>query len=128
MSSEQLWRAFYNCRDQDSVVAVLSQYSYTTVQCTKDSIINLTLLHWAAIKGWTRVCQLLIEQYQVDPDRRDTNGWTPLHWACVNNETDTVKYLVSNGYSDPLIKDNKGRTPLYRSSGKARHYLKDIIG
>ena len=119
MSSLQLLSAFWDCTDQDRAVAVLSQYSYTTVQCTKDYY-NYTLLHLAAHSGWTRVCQLLIEQYQIDPDCRDTYGLTPLYCACITNKTDTVKYLVSNGYCDPLIKDNIGQTPLDRSRVEVR--------
>ena len=33
-----------------------------------------TALHYAAYNGWTDVCRLLVEQYQVDPHCRDSMG------------------------------------------------------
>ena len=140
MSSWELWIAFWDCTNQEEAVALLSQYSSTTVQSTrgsynytllhsaKDSITDYTLLHWAASSGWTRVCQLLTDKYQIDPDCRDTLGRTPLYCACITNKTDTVHYLVSNCYCDPLIKATNGRTAFDYSSGEIRDYLEDIIG
>ena len=127
MSSRQLWIAFIRCTDQDKAVALLSLYSYTTVQSAKDSY-NRTLLHGAAIRDWTRVCQLLTDKYQIDPDCRDIIGQTPLHCACITNKTDTVHYLVSNCFCDPLIKATNGRTAFDNSSRVVKDYLEDIIG
>ncbi len=127
MSSRQLWIAFIRCTDQDKAVALLSLYSYTTVQCTK-SISGWTLLHYAATRGWTRVCQLLTDKYQIDPDCRNTYGWTPLYCACSSNKTDTVHCLVTNCYCDPLIKTTYGQTAFDYSSEEVRDYLEDIIG
>ncbi len=136
MSSKELYDAFLNCSNQDEAVSLLSQYSSTTVKSTIDSS-NSTLLHRAARRSWTRVCQILVEEYQVYPECRTTWGETPLHdacsntplyWACNSNRTDTVEYLVSNCYCDPLIKDNVGDTPFNWSSGVVRDYLKHIIG
>ena len=127
MDSWQLWSAFRDCTDQDSAVALLSQYSYTTVQSANDYT-DWTLLHYAAGKGWTRVCQLLTDKYQIDPDCRNIYGETPLHYACDNNMTDTVHCLVTNCYCNPLIKTTNGQTPYDRSSEVVRDYLEDIIG
>lgn len=134
MSSEQLWRAFCSCTDQEEAVALLSLYSYTTVQSANDYS-NSTLLHSAATRGWTRVCQLLTDKYQIDPDCRDIIGRTPLHCACLYNKTDTVHYLVSHCYCDPLIKAtngwtafNRGQTAVDKSYGVVKDYLEDIIG
>ncbi len=126
MNSRQLYWAFDRCTDQEEAVAILSQYSYTTVQSASYS--NETLLHIAAISGWTRVCQLLTDKYQIDPDCRNTFGETPLYCACLHNRTDTVHYLVSHCYCDPLIKATIGRTAFDDSSEEVKDYLEDIIG
>ncbi len=123
MNSKELYSAFYNCSTQDAAVSLLSQHSYTTVNSAKE----YTLLHRAAAENWTRVCQLLINQYQIDPDCSDTTGCTPLHLACIKNNTDTVSYLLLNGYCDPLIKNNNGDTPFDCSSGSVKDFLEDII-
>ena len=131
MNSRQLWSAFDRCTDQEEAVALLSQYSSTTVQSARYYINDTpsdTLLHGAAIRGWTRVCQLLIDEYQIDPECRNIYGSTPLYYACVNYKTDTVHYLVSHCYCNPLIKDTDGQTPYDNSSEEVRDYLEDIIG
>ena len=58
------------------------------------------------------MCRLLVEQYQVDPHCRDSDGETALHWASIHNHLDTVQYLVSSVCCDPLTEDNRGFTPL----------------
>ncbi len=128
INGRELKAAFDSCSTQDEAVSLLAQYSSTIVKRTKGSD-NYTLLHGAAERGWTRVCQVLVEEHEVKTECRDTWGRTPLHWACDYNRTDTVQYLVANGYSDPLIKNNNGETPFDGSSEPGvRDYLEDIIG
>ena len=130
MTTRQLWSDFYSSSNQDQAISHLSRFTTTTIKKEKDQYSNSdwTLLHYAARKGWTRACRVLVEEYGVDTDCRDNAGWTPLHWACLNNHTDTVKLLVRNGYSDPLIKTNRGDTPFDESEGVTREYLSEIIG
>ena len=127
MTTEQLWDAFYDSSNQDQAISHLSRFT-TTIKKEKDQYDNGTVLHCAARNDWTRACQVLVEEYELDPECRDVMGWTPLHWACANNNTDTIVLLVGNGYSDPLIKDNRGYTPLDTSYGVSREYLSEIIG
>ena len=107
MTTGQLWSAFVNSSNQDQAISHLSRFTTTRIKKEKDPCGKWTQLHFAAARrGWTRACQVLVEEYGVDTECRDGNGWTPLHYACFHNHTDTVILLVSNGYSDPLIKDN----------------------
>ena len=128
MTTGQLWIDFVSSSNQDQAISHLSRFTTTTIKKEKDPLYNGTLLHWAAESGWTRACQVLVEEYGVDTECRDYFGRTPLHWACLYNHTDTVKLLVSNGYSDPLIKNNRGYTPFEWSKGVTREYLSEIIG
>ena len=128
MTTEQLWSDFYNSSNQDQAISHLSRFTTTRIKKEKSPLYNWTLLHRADESGWTRACQVLVEEYGVDTECRDDFGWTPLHLACGNNHTDTIKLLVGNGYSDPLIKDNSGVTPFDMSEGVTRKYLSEIIG
>ena len=128
MTTGQLWSAFAYSSNQDQAISHLSRFTTTTIKKEKDPYDDWTLLHYAARNGWTRACQVLVQEYGVDPECRSNAGWTPLHYACLHNHTDTVKLLVSNGDSDPLIKDNYGYTPFDKSNGVTRKYLSEIIG
>ena len=127
MTTGQLWDDFYSSSNQDQAISHLSRFTTTTIKKEKYPF-NWTLLHYAARRGWTRACQVLVQKYGVDPECRDYFGRTPLYLACFYNHTDTVKLLVSNGYSDPLIKSNSGETPFDKSKGVTREYLSEIIG
>ena len=128
MTTGQLWYDFRNSSNQDQAISHLSRFTTTIIKKGKSPYSDWTLLHCAAINGWTRACQVLVEEYELDPECRDDYGWTPLYWACGNNNTDTVILLVGNGFSDPLIKSNRGYTPFYQSRGETREYLSEIIG
>ena len=127
MTTGQLWSDFRNSSNQDQAISHLSRFTTTRIKKEKDSL-NCTLLHWAARNGWTRACQVLVQEYGVNTECRSNAGYTPLHWACLYNHTDTVKLLVGNGDSDPLIKTNSGATPFDMSNRVTREYLSEIIG
>ena len=93
MTAEQLLSAFYPPGDKEKVLSLLPVVSDPAG--IRDSN-NSTLLHCAAFNGWTDVCRLLVEQYQVDPHCRSRDGRTALHWASRFNHLDTVQYLVSS--------------------------------
>lgn len=126
MTAEQLLSALYSPGDKEKVLSLLP--FVRDPAGIRDSN-NRTLLHWAAIRGWTDVCRLLVEQYQVDPHCRDSSdGYTALHYASILNRLDVVQYLVSSVCCDPLTEDKWGDTPLSRSSGETRLFLQGIIG
>ena len=127
MTTGQLWYDFAYSSNQDEAIWHLSRFTTTIIKKEKDSL-NWTLLHWAARNGWTRACQVLVEEYGVNTECRDNFGCSPLYWACRYNHTDIVKLLVGNGDSDPLIKNNSGETPFDESKGVTREYLSEIIG
>ncbi len=75
-----------------------------------------TALHCAAIRGWTDLCRLLVEQYQVDPHCRDNDrGYTALHWAANNGWPDVCRLLVEQYRVNPHCRDNSGWTALHRA-------------
>ena len=125
MTAKQLLSAFDYPGDKKKVLSLLPVVSDPAG--IRDSY-NWTLLHSAAFNGWTDVCRLLVEQYQVDPHCRDSDGWTALHIASCDNNLDIVQYLVSSVCCDPLTEDDRGDTPLSRSSGETRLFLQGIIG
>ena len=72
-----------------------------------------SLLQWAGIRGWSDVCQLLINDYQCDPFYESEGDWTVLHNVCGRGHIDLVRYFVSKPWSmDPLKKNKDGHTPL----------------
>ena len=125
MTAKQLLSAFDYPGDKEKVLSLLPVVSDPAG--IRDSN-NSTLLHCAASNGWTDVCRLLVEQYQVDPHCRDSYGWTALHYASVYNYLDIVQYLVSSVCCDPLTEDKLGDTPLSSSSRETRLFLQGIIG
>ena len=125
MTAEQLLSAFDYPGDKEKVLSLLPVVSDPAG--IRDSY-NRTLLHYAAFNGWTDVCRLLVEQYQVDPHCRNSYGWTALHIASEFNRLDTVQYLVSSVCCDPLTETNGGHTPLSKSSEETRLFLQGIIG
>lgn len=52
-----------------------------------------SLLQWASVKGCLDIVELLIK-YEVDVNKRDTNGDTPLMSACRNGHLDVVELLL----------------------------------
>ena len=132
MTAEQLLSAFYPAEDKEKVLSLLPVVRDPAG--IRDSI-NWSLLHWAAGRGWTDVCRLLVEQYQVDPHCRDSSGRTALYYASEFNHLDTVQYLVTSVCCDPLTenklgltKSNRGLTPFSVSIGETELFLKGIIG
>lgn len=83
-----------------------------------DHIINLDArkdtvapIHNAAMKGFTAVVKLLLEQ-QADPNSKTTFSCeTPLHLAATYARNDVTKLLLEAG-ANPLLKDFTGQTPM----------------
>lgn len=127
MSTAEILEAIRDPGDKEKVLSLLPLLSKPN-EIKDSSYHNSTLLHYAARNGWTDVCQILIEQYQVDPHCRTSGGWTALHWACLRDLIDVVKYLVIAVCCDPLSKNDYGQTPLDDSRGETKKFLEGIIG
>ncbi len=111
MSAQGLIEAFLYPGDKSRVLSLLPVVKDPAG--IRDSNNNRTLLHFAADNGWTDVCRLLVEQYQVDPHYRDTVGWTALHCASLRGWTDVCRLLVEQYLVDPHCRDSGGWTALY---------------
>ena len=105
MTAEQLLSAFYPHGDKEKVLSLLPVVRHPAG--IRDSS-NRTLLHHAAYHGWTDVCRLLVEQYQVDQDCRSSDGETALHWAARRGWTDVCRLLVEQYQVDPHCRDSIG--------------------
>ena len=112
MTAKQLLSAFIKPGDKEKVLSLLPVVSDPAGIRDSD---NWTLVHHAARNGWTDVCRLLVEQYQVDPHCRDSiRGWTALHWAAINGWTDVCRLLVEQCQVDPYCRDSiRGGTALH---------------
>ena len=74
-----------------------------------------TILHLAARKNWTALCQWLL-RFGVDVNRTDVLGKTALHYAAQHGATDAVQLLIEQG-ADFNALDWKERTPLMLAEG-----------
>ena len=113
MTAQELLSAFNYPADKEKVLSLLPVVSDPAG--IRDST-NWTLLHYAALRGWTDVCRLLVEQYQVDPHCRDSIGRTALHSAAFNGWTDVCRLLVEQYQVDPHCRDSNGWTALHWAS------------
>eukprot|EP00697_Spironema_sp_BW2_P005122 gnl/Spiro4/16908_TR9117_c0_g1_i1.p1 gnl/Spiro4/16908_TR9117_c0_g1~~gnl/Spiro4/16908_TR9117_c0_g1_i1.p1 ORF type:complete len:1272 (-),score=436.55 gnl/Spiro4/16908_TR9117_c0_g1_i1:98-3913(-) len=69
-----------------------------------------TPLFRAAEKGWTHLCELLLQR-GANPNTRNAKGNTPLWIACANKRADCIAALLNAG-ADPNIPNLKGDVPL----------------
>ena len=113
MTAKQLLSAFNDPGDKEKVLSLLP---VVRDPAGIRGSTNRTLLHCAALNGWTDVSRLLVEQYQVDPHCKDSDGWTALHSAAFNGWTGVCRLLVEQYQADSHCRDSYGRTALYWAS------------
>jgi ankyrin repeat protein len=96
------------------------QYGYNDIamallelgaDCKKKTVWGMLPLHHAAIEGYGRVCQLLLEAWPETAQERDSKGKTPLHYAASENERTTLEILIKNNIGLNIV-DSNGDTPL----------------
>ena len=99
-----------------------------------------TPLHWAAIRGYKDVAELLIDKgadvnaKDIFPEEDDPHDdRTPLHWAAIEGHTDVAKLLIDNG-ADVNAKDTpfyslteNGRTPLHEAAENGHSEIEDLL-
>ena len=95
MTTGQLWSAFANSSNQDQAISHLSRFTTTRIKKEKGPY-NETLLHWVASRGWTRACQVLVEEYGVDTECRDDR-------ISLKERTRQKRWLKMAGICRPLI-------------------------
>ena len=138
--TEELFRCFRRktASDQDEALRRIRTYDKSVIKGLVDlkdpKGKNKSLLQWACIRGWGKVCKILIEEYECDPYYdKDTGNWTLLHNVCYNGYIDLAQYFMSEPFNmDPLKKNAQGDTPLSLAK-KMDHqdvakYLETFIG
>ena len=76
--SEELLQAC-EAENFDLVLKLITQGAQPTIR-RKDNL-NRSPLDYACYSGSCAVVQTLVENYDVDLNDQDNDGWTALHWA-----------------------------------------------
>ena len=56
-----------------------------------------TLLHHAAVQGWTDIVELLIMKYNCDVNSVNVYNYTPVHYASIRGHLNVIKYYYCCG-------------------------------
>lgn len=78
---------------------------------------NVTPLHYATWKGYTKIVDILIKQ-EANPNAVGKGGCTPLHYASKFSHFDIVKTLLGHGAIYNVVTD-AGKTPKDFAQNKA---------
>ena len=65
---------------------------------------GMNCLHIAADYGHLNLCKMLINEYNVDVQLPDNDGWTALHYSARNDSYEIVKYFINMGIDINLKK------------------------
>ncbi|KAG4257759.1 hypothetical protein FPRO04_10010 [Fusarium proliferatum] len=74
-----------------------------------------------------RMIMLLLANGRVDPNAKDSRGWTPLFYAVIYGHEATVDMLLAQEDIDVNAQDNGGRTALSNTSSNI-YYAKATFG
>ena len=78
-------------------------------------------IHYCCCNGWLDITRRLVEEFDCDPDVRDSRGMTPLHEACLGGHVDIVRYLVNECGCSISWQDSLGNTPLHLAASVRTH-------
>ena len=67
----------------------------------------------ATKNGHFKTVQVLIDEFNCDPNAKRCEGWTILHYACQSGHTDFVNKLMAKYDLDLTVETNDGDTPLH---------------
>lgn len=76
-------------------------------------ISNVSMLHLAAIYGWTTVVNMLVTRCKCEPTQKDSDGRTSLHYAAIGGQLEITNYFMNERHCDPMIVDDNHWTPLH---------------
>ncbi|MHB1948042.1 MAG: ankyrin repeat domain-containing protein [Gammaproteobacteria bacterium] len=80
--------------------------------------IAITPLHAIARIGDVEHLALLVNEFHIDPNSKDNQGWTPLHIAVYFNQLSVAKDLIEKYHADVNAKTEEGQTPLILAKAK----------
>ena len=76
---------------------------------------SLTPLHHAAMRGYTKVVNYLLNLENINKDSRDKQGSTALHIAATY-KNERITRMLLEGEASCRIKDKQKQTPLHRAA------------
>ena len=74
-----------------------------------------TLLHWAALNGWTEAVELLLDR-GANVNMMSSGGGTPLMEAAYTGKTEACRILIDRGAIVHIAEPNCGRTTLHMTT------------
>ncbi|MGV8120020.1 MAG: ankyrin repeat domain-containing protein [Candidatus Xenobiia bacterium LiM19] len=93
--------------------------------CNVRNRCGLTPLHWAALKGYKDVAELLLAKLDhLDP--RDCDDLTPLHWAAIEGQKEMVEFLLSRG-AEIQSRDKGGLTPFHWAARNGHTHILEYL-
>jgi len=102
-------------KDEEVVLYVLESLSSSTTTmnffCLEENT-GLTLMHFAAMKGYANLCKFLFTHAPALAVIGDRRGYTPLHFACLFSALSTVGFLLQQDSVNLQQRAVDGRTAI----------------
>jgi ankyrin repeat protein len=85
-----------------------------------------TPLHKAAMHGHAGVIKLLLQEYAVEVNLKNVDGYTPLHLAALIGHLEALEILLDHA-ADCNLKNADGDVPLHYAAGKGQVALVALL-
>lgn len=108
---EDLLRAFMY-GNKDAAVEILTNNPDVDVNIADGGLGGATLLHYAAIRGWSDVAEMVLRRNPMLVNIPVVSGDTPLHTAVRNSNVDVIRVLLTKG-ANVNFQNGAGLTPLH---------------
>ena len=86
-----------------------------------------TALHCACENENIELVNLLINNYQLSPICKDTDGNTPLHIAALNGQSDVVRHILTEYKVDINSRNDNDNTPLCLASWRGHIEVVEVL-